>query len=363
VPLRWSDGSARYAVVSAVLPSAVANGASLTLGFANQAAPSGSRTVAQLLSDFPDFDARLTLTSGGVTRTVSAREMLSANLYQWVAQGPQRYGVVVADHTDRSRDFGFDGTHKPLRPMFHIDFWPSIHKVRVRAVVESPNLDALQDVGYDVTLSQGKASPATVWSKSGVAHHFGTRWSKTFWVGGEPSPKVDIKHDVSQWAKSGLVPNLETDTSALTAAADEWYYGSSSGFKGYANLAHDIYDTGGLWNPGLSHLTDSIGHMPAWASAWLKTGEYALRQLTLATADLADAWPAHFREHDSVVVLSTGPGNWCRPKASACRSTPTRICGSPTTTAATAPALAPRCLGAGTCTTATSLSPMPRPTC
>lgn len=293
VPLRWDDGSVRFAVLSAVLPD-VASGATVTLGFSSQAPVSGALSVNDLLSQFPDFDAKLALTSGSTTRSASARSMLSAGLGKFVAQGPQRYSLIVADHTGRSKDFGFDA-YTPLRPVFYIDFWPALNKVRVRASVHSPNLDALEDVSYNAVLSSGVAAPTVVWSKSGVNHYFGTRWSKTFWVGGAPETKVDLNHNIGYLAATGFIPNYDPQHQPGTQMVDGW-------IASWAGVGKDIYEDG-FWThymPTTGHRSE-IGPMPAWMAAWLQTGDYRLRDISLTQADLANAWPTHFREHSATL--------------------------------------------------------------
>lgn len=292
VSLRWDDGSVRFAVVSAVLPN-VAAGQSIKLGFATQtSAGAGTATVSDLLAAFPDFDATLRLSAGSTTHTISARSMLAAGLGEWTARGPVRYSLTVTDHVGRSRDVGFDA-YKPLRPVFYVDFWPTLNKVRVRAGVESPNLDALEDVQYDAQLSSGLSAPSVVWSKAGIKHYFGTRWSKTFWVGGAPESKVDLAHNVAYLASTGLIPNMDPALKPSTSTINGW-------LASWASVGKDIYEDG-FWThymPTTGHRTE-IGHMPAWMAAWLQTGDYRLRELSLTQADLANAWPTHFREHDA----------------------------------------------------------------
>jgi len=292
VTQRWGDGSVRYAVMSAVLPPMADNG-QRTLRFTSRPAGSAAQaSVAALLQQFPDFDASLSFTANGVTQSVSAREMLRAQHVTWEARGPQRYALRVADHTGRRYDLGFDGRHRPLRPTFRLDFWPALNKIRVRATVESPNLDALQDVQYDVALSLGRAAPRTVWHHSAVRHYFGSRWSQVVWVGAAPSERVGIRHDMAHLAQTGLIPNMQVDERQARPAIDDWLAAAK-------RHGTNLYEPGLLtpYMPTTGHRQE-LGHMPAWVAAWLKTGDYRLRQLSLQQAELADAWPAFFREHE-----------------------------------------------------------------
>ncbi|MFT3735260.1 MAG: hypothetical protein QM776_09575 [Rhodocyclaceae bacterium] len=291
VTQRWGDGSVRYAVLSTVLPSLGATGTS-TLSFGSTSNAASPRTVADLLAQFADFDARIELTQGTTTHSLSARSMMLAGQVQWLAQGPLRYELLVADHVGRSRDVGFDA-YKPLRPVFHVAFWPTLGKVRVRAVVESPNLDALEDVQYDAQITLGLSSPTTVYSRTGVPHIFGSRWSKTFWIGGAPEQRLDVDHNLAYLSATGMVPNYDTGNVQREAdLAYSWSYWQSQ--------PHDIYDRG-FWTTYMptTGMRGDIGPMPEFVERWLSSGDWRLREISLAQADLAGAWPLHFREHDA----------------------------------------------------------------
>ena len=61
---------------------------------------------------------------------------------------------------------------RPLRPIFHLTFWPSIKKVQVRAIVENINTETMQDVVADVAISAGGAQ---VFAQAAVPHYAGSR--------------------------------------------------------------------------------------------------------------------------------------------------------------------------------------------
>jgi hypothetical protein len=290
---RWADGSARFATISTILPTVSAS-TTVNLSFASAPA-SGSTattTIADLLALFPDFDAQVAFTQGAATHAVSARAMLAAGHAQWLARGPVRCELRVADHTTRTYDFGFDA-YKPLRPTFYVAFWPTLGKARVRVVIENPNLDALKEVPYDVSIALGSASPATAYSKTGVTHYFGTRWTKTVWLGGAPEPQVDVQTDLAHLASTGFVPNYDpANTPPAGELAYQWSY--------WQTKARDLYDYG-HWTPYMPSTggRGDIGPVPAWMELWLSTGDWRAREIALAHADLAGAWPFHFREHDA----------------------------------------------------------------
>jgi hypothetical protein len=290
VTLRYPDGSAKFAVISTVLPT-IAAGGTVQLAFSSTTSSPTTTSINDLLAAFPEFDAKINLTQTGVTKTVSARTMLLAGHATWLARGPLRYELLVADHVGRSYDFGFDA-YKPLRPVFYVTFWPSLGKVRVRYVMESPNLDALEEVTYDVTLSTGKTSPTTVYSKTGVTHWFGSRWTKIFWIGGDPELKVDVDSDLAHLAATNFVPNYDpTNTPPATYVDYQWSY--------WQTRPQDLYETG-FWTAYMPTTggRGDIGPMPTWIELWLATGDWRMKEIALKHADLAGAWALHFREHN-----------------------------------------------------------------
>lgn len=291
VTQRYSDGSAKFAVISTVLPTITAGG-TVQLAFSSTTSSPTTASISDLLTLFPEFDAKINLTQTGATKTVSARTMLLAGHATWLARGPLRYELLVADHVGRSYDLGFDA-YKPLRPVFYVTFWPSLGKVRVRYVMENPNLDALEQVAYDVTLTTGKTTPTTVYSKAGVTHWFGSRWSKIFWIGGEPEQKVNIDSDLAHLAATKFIPNYDpTNTPDATYVDNQWTY--------WLTKPQDLYDYGNWtrYMPTTGGRGD-IGPMPSWMELWLATGDWRMREIALKNADLAGAWSLHFREHDA----------------------------------------------------------------
>jgi hypothetical protein len=203
-----------------------------------------------------------------------------------------RYEVLVADHATRQYDFGFTA-YKPLRPSFIVTFWPTLAKVKVRAVMESPNLDALQHAVYDVAVKTGVGSPSTVHAQANVPHAFGSRWTRSFWINGAPPEQVNVDHNLAYLAATGVVPNFDPANTVPAALLNTVWSQWQAAPKG-------LYDRG-LWTRYMPQtgMREDIGLMPAWAEMWLSSGDWRMRQVTLGQADLAGAWPMQFREHDT----------------------------------------------------------------
>jgi hypothetical protein len=129
-----------------------------------------------------------------------------------------------------------------------------------------------------------------------------TTWTKTFWLGGAPEQRVDIDYNLAYLAASRFVPNFDPSIAipeSARAAYDALWTGKP----------HDLYDgtwNGGVWQSRMATVGGrlEIGPYPAWAVAWLYTGDWRLRRLTLGMADLAGAFPANLRESGAGKPLS-----------------------------------------------------------
>jgi hypothetical protein len=290
VTQRWADGSVRFAVMSVVVPSLPA-GTRTSITFGSTTSSSGSLSVDQLLTQFPELDLQIVASQAGVRRTVSARDMIRAGSYQWLANGPLRYELLVGDHVNRSQDFGFD-VYKNFRPTFTVTLWPTVGKARVRAVMEAPNLDALKSETYDVSILSGVTAPQMVLNQLAVRHDFGARWTRSFWFGGEPEAKVNVDHGVAYLASTGIIPNYDPANTVPASVIDGFW-------ARWQGVSRGLFEPG-MWTTYMptTGMRDDIGPMPGFVERWLSSGDWRMREIALTSADLAGAWRLHFREHD-----------------------------------------------------------------
>jgi hypothetical protein len=118
VKRRHADGTVRHAILSFLLPS-IGSRANVSITFRNQAeSDNAPLSTEQMLEPAFDFDAGMRLTASGITKTVSARDILSqltnlapcSNIQRepcvW-ASGPVATTVLLADHTTKAYDTGF----------------------------------------------------------------------------------------------------------------------------------------------------------------------------------------------------------------------------------------------------------------
>ncbi len=255
---RYPDGSVEFAVIAVVIPS-IPSGGSLTLTFQNQTANSNAPlTQAQMLMMQYMFDAKmkLTPTTGGETQMVDARTMLQNGDYTLFTSGPVAQTIMLGDDTaTRKYDIGFGDGYHPFRPHFYATFWPATHQVFVRAVGDNDNTEELEDLTYNLTLT---AANAVAYTRSGLTDYALTRWTRTFWLGGTPSPQIDIDNNLAYLESTRFIPNYDpaiaVPASAIASEYAEW-----------TGLPHDLYDgswDGGLWRIGDGRHRGAPGDRP-----------------------------------------------------------------------------------------------------
>jgi hypothetical protein len=290
VKSRWPDGSVRHAVLSVILPRLRA-GQTVEFGFRSQtdALPGVGETSSGMLSDRYDFDATMALGAGERRVTASARDMVAAGAMEHWLSGPIATSVILADHSlRRAFDVGFDA-HRSLRPIFHATFWPGLGRVRVRFVGEIASTESLQDLDYELFLTVGRRQATPLVAGERVHHQANARWTREAWIGGAPSP-VAIDHNLPYLASTTLLPNYDprrrVPERAVARAAARWE-AAAKGFFAPGNWARRMGTAGGR---------EDIGPYPAWTVRWLYTGDPRAAEQAFGNADLAAAWPVHFRE-------------------------------------------------------------------
>ncbi len=311
VKTRHADGSVKFAVISVVLPTLGTTERVLTFG--NQAAPAVTALpVADMLGSF-DFDATIALGFGQADTSptqVSARDMLSAQTDAGLAaetaaggvqsrywtRGPLCTTVILCDHKTKAYDLGSNAT-KAVRPMFHVQFWPTIGRYHVRHIIEIADVTKLKDeTALFVSFSTGKDAPAVRLSQGGVNLYLGTWQSRAFW-GGRDLPQANIRHGVAYLAKTRAMPNYDSSlvmhSGAIASYASDWAARPKGlGARGYWQVAMSA--TGGR---------QELGLMPKWDTVAMYSGAASMLSLCERQAELAGSWAFYFREGDSLKTI------------------------------------------------------------
>ncbi len=290
VKTRWPDGSVQHAILSFIILR-LHGDTPLKIGFAPQsAAPEPAIDPAQFLAPRFNFDAQIQITRDGKTEAVSARKMLEDGSFVTWCKGPIATTLILADHSVRRKyDFGFESL-RPIRPIFHATFWPSIGQVFVRAVAENSNTESLQDVEYDVRLTAGHESPGEMFRQAGIIHQAGTRWTRRFWIGANHLPQLDIDHNIAYLAATRAFPNFDSSLRIPEGVLAETY-------NKWLAKPRNLYDRGD-WMKGMgsSGGRDDIGPYTGYEGKWLLSGDRRMLEIVETQADLAGAWPLQVRE-------------------------------------------------------------------
>ncbi|OGJ92144.1 MAG: hypothetical protein A2268_06330 [Candidatus Raymondbacteria bacterium RifOxyA12_full_50_37] len=301
---RYDDGSVKHAILCFLIPVLEANSA-INVTFQDQSTGNDANylTKQQMLDSSYDFNAIMELTNG-TTVSASARTMLNDDHFTYWLKGPVATSVIFADHSiNRTYDIGFDSC-KSIRPIFHATFWPGLHKVRLRFIGEVSNTEVFQDQRYSLALKTGNSSPQEVFFQDTITHYAGTRWTKEFWLGEEPST-IDIDYNIAYLAETRFIPNYDT-TKVISESA------IASEYTTWTNAQKGLYAQGN-WNKSMpaGGGRPDIGPYPDWTVKWLYTGDHRMREKALGNADLAGAWSMHFREGNANKIFlldSTVPG-------------------------------------------------------
>jgi len=290
VKTRHSDGSVQFAVISAVLPSVPATG-DVAISFSDGACSEPTPlSKDRMLSAGFNFEVRIVL-DAGASGTASAREMLSHEHYSLWTSGPIATTAIIADHKGKSYDMGPD-SYKSLRPVFEVQFWPTLAKTRVRVILEAADTEKVQSQSYAVSVRIGASDSVEAMSAAGVRHNLMSRWTRVYWIGGEPEA-VDIDYGLAYLAKTKALPNYDSSIRLSETA-------KQSMLSAWAAAPKNLYGKG-LWETDMTVAGGraDLGPFPSWAVAWIYDGSAALRNVALSQADLAAAWPMHLREGSS----------------------------------------------------------------
>ena len=282
---RWPDGSVKFAILAAVVPSV---GISVAVQFVN--ATTGNNTPSDL-SAVAAWDARIVLTNPvfGAAVHASAREMLDAGKYSLWTSGPIAQTYLVADRSAlRAFDIGWS-SHRAFHPWFVVTVWPGLGRVYTRYVGEIANTEAMEAQNYTLDLTVGED---WIYTQYNIAHLPGTRWSKTAWHGGTPEPKVNLYHNIAYLAQTGLVPRYDPAV-AIPASTSEAHYADWL-------TTNRAIGGAGWWQPAMPTTggRKDIGLNPQWNVSALLSGDWRDREIMLGQAELAGWWKRNIREGD-----------------------------------------------------------------
>jgi len=284
------------------------------------------RATTKLTKDVAETDTQLSVSS---VAGFSVGETLVVEAYGGNAEHMTISGLNTATNTitvtNRVRQYGSTTYRKPysgywvssivwlpaasasyksFRPIFHATFWPGINKVWVRYIGEISNTESYQDLEYALNLYEG-ASAAPLYSKATFTHTAGSRWTKSYWLGGYQPSKVSIDHNLAYLKDTRFIPSY--DTTKVVPESE-----IASRYTSWLAKDKDLYE-GGWWEKAMFATggRPDIGPYPTWTVQWLYTGDWRMAEIALKQGELCGAWTYHWREGDPTRYLDqahTVPG-------------------------------------------------------
>jgi len=253
------------------------------------------------------FNGLITLKSleTGVFGSANARTMLQNGDYKLWTSGQVAQTIMLADDTPaRKYDIGLGDGYRPFRPRFYATFWPSTQQVFLRIIGENGLTDEIEDLAYKLIVAVNPAVVAYTADLTGKQtvnpkeHWAGSRWTRSFWIGGTPSAQVNIDNNLAYLESTRFLPNFDPSISvsptALAAEYTNYSKNPNAPYDGVWNTSGTVLENG-MAAPGARQ---DIAPYPNWTVMWLYTGDWRMRQVALGLADQAASWPVHIREID-----------------------------------------------------------------
>ncbi len=162
------------------------------------------------------------------------------------------------------------------------------------------------------------AQPITIGQKMTIGypktHYAFTAWTQRFWLGGTPNPEVDIDNNLAYVDSTRFFPNYDASIS-IPEATRASYYASFMAMPNKFMDGNYYFNKQGWWTPAMDApgTEPFIAPYPQWSVMWMYTGDWRMRRIALAMADLAGAYPGQLRETDPSKRLGRGDPQGCNP--------------------------------------------------
>jgi hypothetical protein len=286
---KWSDGSLKFGVMSALLP--LTQNVKKTISLATRTTQPGTNlTEANLVTALSGSDVVLTFTSvRDHNNATLGTGTLTANLSHAI-------GTSKATWSDRSTPGLVRSVLGPVMSEFHyyeptadphVAVWfyvrlYSNNAIEVETMVENGWLNQASPGERRYTVSMAIAG-STVYSAS-LNHLSRTRWSRVDWVGTDRT--VTPEHDPAYLRSTRLVPNYG-------------YTNPTSGaFSGLASAINPVPFSLGNWNENMGDTgaAPAIGILPKWEVLYCTTGDSRAYAAMVSNNRSAGRWQIHYRD-------------------------------------------------------------------
>jgi hypothetical protein len=269
VKTKWPDGSIRFAVITAKIPSAG------TYPISPKAAPIGLFSPT-----WPT--ARVSFGIGTTTYTADLPPFSAADT--WLSGPLVRESRVVVVPTSSA------GSHPLLQVIFDVrSYSGGGHRIDV-TVQNVRDVAAMDKVTYDLSVT---VAGAVVFTKPALTQYSFTRWRKTFTTG---LTEATVVPDFEPFYLSNALPRF------LSTVDDTVYDTSGPGWNinGFASMNPQM-EAGG-YRPELSPY-------PAWQAKYLVRKSPTQLAATLLSANNSGSWSMHITQPDGTSLIKvTDPG-------------------------------------------------------
>jgi hypothetical protein len=350
VKSRWpSDASCvggyvKFALITVEIPSLNGNGA-VAVEFRGDASPS-SAFSPRGKQDYLNFNtgsgagswgARITTGVGGLTDSVSARDMIGDDQYQVLEDGPLRTTLLVREGpeavsgaTTRTTSFGYQCTancvgpyatstwiHNPdynsIRPSFVVTFY-SPHtgagSVEVDYLLDNAWMDRAQDQRLEsVAIYNGAGEKnACYTSPAAFSLSFRSRMFETCWDVAPPAINIDFNRAYVTYSKVTPAYGLDYTIGQSGISAEVADFNASD--QGATVKPANAPDMG--WGQQTDRGGSTGGSSPiiGWVSRWntryLESFDYALVPVVLGNAKALMHAPYLYLENNSTSVYHDG---------------------------------------------------------
>jgi hypothetical protein len=287
IKAKHDDGSARHAIVTAVLPQ-VAAGAVMSLDLvAAQAAAQTPVDVATLFSK--GFTTSVSVTISGVVYQAN----LNASNYASLRKGTWLQGALVTEGLFKVPLAANGVSHPLLHARFYVRAYQGGTSARVGVSIENTDAyTAPANVTYDLQVQVGGQ---TVLSQAAVPHYAHSRWYRVFNYGAQPNVTVGLNPQFL--LSSPAVPHYDSTLKIADSAITNWVskWSTSNGLMGIGPVVAYMPTTGGR---------PDIGPLPSWSAMHVISQDPRMYDVSIGTGIQAGSWSMHYRDTATDLPLS-----------------------------------------------------------
>jgi len=282
VKTTYSDGSIRFAVISALVPMAANSDTVLNVNTTGTAASTTAMTKTEIL--VTDIGATIDLTglsgsgySGNLQADLRATIIAASSLDYWL-EGGVCTEILIDQRLNNS-----------LNATWEVRFYPGTSYIRISHVIENVEANYRGSINYAVEIKQGNASPISVYTKANFQHNYQARWRKVLWLGTEP-PEVEIHYDTDYLISTGMIPSYDTSLTVPESSI-------ASKYSEWNGTDTDIMGDGLQDNSFASGVEGSL--LQKYTAQYLLSWDNRLREVVLGMGEVTASCPIHYREWDN----------------------------------------------------------------